>query len=115
VVFLTPQATPEDWALVEERLRSQSRLRILLTRTAEPAARLSLFDEVYRSASREGFNARMTALAGDLFRISTALILVADPGARQFELMREELRRLGLEDDEVEVLQYPRRGSSRGR
>jgi hypothetical protein len=64
----------------------------------------------------------MTALAGDLFRVSTVLILVPEPegeslehGARPLERMREELRRLGLGKDEVELLQYPQRGSPSGR
>jgi hypothetical protein len=79
-------------------------------------ARLGDFDEVYRSTSPEEFHRLMTTLAGELFRISTTLILVPEPeggpgdfAARQIELMREELRRLGLSENDVELIQYPQR------
>jgi hypothetical protein len=100
---------------VEEMLREESRLRILLTQADARYSRLTNLDEVYRAARREDFSTRMTTLAAELYRISTALILLpeSDEGTgdfttRQIDLMRRALRRLGLESDDVEILEYPR-------
>lgn len=90
------------------------RLRILLQLGDAPTDLTASFDESYSSTSELDFSRRLLALAPDLYRISSLLLVKVGGGAatteaegdfgrRQLALLRAELNRLGLTDEDVEV------------
>ena len=87
----------------------EGRLRILLELGDVAPERAASFDESYPSTDEQEFSRRLVALAADLYRVSSVLVVKvagseqSDFGRRQVDLLRAELERLGVSDEHVEI------------
>ena len=97
-------------------LEQDIRLRVLLSRrnANTPGLAHNEFDEVYPSSSNQVLESRLLALAAQLYRTTTVLVVQAEEDGgdggfttRQIRSLENELDRLGIGEPLVEIRTYP--------